>query len=149
MNLVRSSRRLIDHCSECDHLSIYHSRFFLVKKDEAHHSMIQTVKGEGSCSKCYCKTFKSKEIKTQALGVQIALIVLCLVFFGVLMPIFYAVTNPINVWSTHNYPSGVYDANTFTFMNSWWLWWPIIGILFPLIIYGLLQAQRRRPDEPL
>jgi hypothetical protein len=43
------------------------------------------------------------------------------------------------------YPTA-FDTNFYGFITTFWVWWPIFGILFGLAIWGLVGAQHRNVD---
>jgi hypothetical protein len=78
----------------------------------------------------------------QALGVFMMLIIL----FGALyIPLNYVVSQYQSL-QTSLWNNNVFDANTLTFMNSYWQWLPVLVLLFS-IEYVYLKAQKRGYGE--
>jgi hypothetical protein len=85
----------------------------------------------------------------KGIAVQIAAVILMLIFFGILLPFFYLMSNGVLKFQQTYYSSGVFQQNYLTFTTNIIAWWPILGILFPLVIWGILQAQKRRQQDAM
>jgi hypothetical protein len=58
----------------------------------------------------------------------------------------YAVSVLSN-WQQTNYPSGVYDQPTLTWLTTAWQWW-LLFIVMGGAVWLLMEAQRRGRTEP-
>lgn len=63
-----------------------------------------------------------------------------------LSAIFYIVLDGVvSYFETYisTYYSSVYDTNYYTFITQFWYWYPIICVLFGLVIWGVVGGQQR------
>lgn len=77
-------------------------------------------------------------------GYETILVILTLILVApVYILLSWAMTN-VNTLQTTIWTSGYYDADSNTFLTTWWLWLPII-IFILCMVYLVVRYQRRDP----
>jgi hypothetical protein len=84
----------------------------------------------------------------RGVGATIAAVILILIFFGILIPLLLLMSNGVLTWQQTYYAVGVFQQNYLTFNTNLIAYWAILFIFFPVIVWGLLQAMRRRQEVP-
>jgi len=83
-------------------------------------------------------------IRHQRRGVayEILFLFIGLAISGLFFIVLDAVVSYFETYIAAYYPTA-YDSNFYGFITTFWVWWPIFGILFGLAIWGLVGAQQR------
>jgi hypothetical protein len=80
--------------------------------------------------------------KRRGVAYEILFLFIGLAISGLFFIVLDAVVSYFETYIAAYYPTA-YDTNFYGFITTFWVWWPIFGILFGLAIWGLVGAQQR------
>ena len=82
--------------------------------------------------------------KCDAVTMHIIIFLLILGVGGFLLAVLDIVGTQLQTWGTTNFGVGVYNPDALSFMNTTWVYLPLILIMTG-VLYLLIRAQRRAP----
>lgn len=80
--------------------------------------------------------------KRRAVAYEILFIFITLSISAIFYMVIGGIVTYFQTYVTAYYPTA-YDTNYYTFVTQFWYWYPILCVLFGVVIWGIVSAQQR------